>query len=528
MKLLIVDDEQIEREGMEAILKKAFPEVIIKQAKNGYESIQIAKSFHPDLVLMDIKMPGISGLEAIEKLLQDFPEMKFILVTAYDTFDFARQAIRLGVKDYLLKPSKAREITETVGNVLLEIKEEKQKKEEAKRERETLEKTLALAETDIVTQLLFDHVHEVHIDYLVEMLGMKPSNELFVMTVLVNKQDIHIYKEIKENIRTEGLGWVGPYNGNQIPIIAFRDKKHSFRFQAVALAKKILEIASFHKQNWIIGIGRVCRTLSDVRKSYRESLLAFVGSKPNVKYQFYSDVHLLKDSYTRTILKKLEKELQKQLHKGDIHPFRERIMELIQHYEMEGKSCLEAQQGVLEILWVISSTMNEMGLNIDTPRFSFQTENYRQLRTETGVLLDQLIQAFKEYFKQMEADTIQKLQKYIEEHSHENISLEILSERVGLSPIYISRIFKERLGVNYIDFLTECRIEKAKKLLRDPDKSIKEIAIDVGYHEPNYFSKVFKKVTSQSPKEYRHSFFHKVMDRDKVTEKRRNDDEVFV
>ena len=73
-------------------------------------------------------MPGISGLEAIEKLLQDFPEMKFILVTAYDTFDFARQAIRLGVKDYLLKPSKAREITETVGNVLLEIKEENRKK----------------------------------------------------------------------------------------------------------------------------------------------------------------------------------------------------------------------------------------------------------------------------------------------------------------------------------------------------------------------------------------------------------------
>ena len=98
---------------------------------------------------------------------------------------------------------------------------------------------------------------------------------------------------------------------------------------------------------------------------------------------------------------------------------------------MEGKSCLEAQQGVLEILWVISRTMNEMGLNIDTPRFSFQTENYRQLRTETGVLLDQLIQTFKEYFKQMEADTIQKLQKYIEEHSHENISLEILSERVA-------------------------------------------------------------------------------------------------
>jgi len=111
-------------------------------------------------------------------------------------------------------------------------------------------------------------------------------------------------------------------------------------------------------------------------------------------------------------------------------------------------------------------------------------------------------QSYVEYYHRLEADTIQQIKQYIIQHSHEAISLEALGKKVDLSPIYISKMFKERLGVNYIDFLTECRIEKAKKLMGDPEKSIKEITFEVGYHEPNYFSKVFKKMANISPKEY--------------------------
>jgi two-component system response regulator YesN len=103
----------------------------------------------------------------------------------------------------------------------------------------------------------------------------------------------------------------------------------------------------------------------------------------------------------------------------------------------------------------------------------------------------------------MEADTIHQLKQYIMEHSHQDITLDALAKKVGLSPIYLSKMFKEKQGVNYIDFLTECRIEKAKKLMGVPEKSIKEITFEVGYHDPNYFSKVFKKMCSMSPKEYR-------------------------
>lgn len=131
MQLLIVDDEQIERDGMKAILQKSFPSLLINEARNGKMAIEKAKVLKPNLILMDIKMPGINGLEAMETIMQDSPDTKFIMVTAYDTFDYMRKAITLGASDYLLKPSKAVDIIEIVGKVLKEIVQEQKAKAES-------------------------------------------------------------------------------------------------------------------------------------------------------------------------------------------------------------------------------------------------------------------------------------------------------------------------------------------------------------------------------------------------------------
>ncbi|MFC4321470.1 response regulator [Litchfieldia salsa] len=127
IKLLIVDDEQIERDAMKAILQRSFPQLIIELAKNGKIAIEKSQVFKPDVMLMDIKMPGMSGLEAIERISEDSSNIKFIMVTAYDSYDYARSAIKLGVRDYLLKPSKLSEIKEIVGKVLNEIEIERSK-----------------------------------------------------------------------------------------------------------------------------------------------------------------------------------------------------------------------------------------------------------------------------------------------------------------------------------------------------------------------------------------------------------------
>lgn len=510
VKLLIVDDEQVEREGLEAILQKAFPALVIGQAKNGREAVQMAGEFMPDLILMDIKMPGMSGLEAVEQINTDFPGIKFVMVTAYDTFDYARLAMRLGVKDYLLKPSKASEIVETVGRMLEQIKEDRDREEQHKVQQAALQKALSLAETDIVTQLLFDHVHEVHLDMLIEMLEIQSSDEQFVLSVIVPSGGEACYGAIKEKVRKAGSAWVGALYGRQLPIIAFRDPAKEFRCQAIGLAREILSVANpSSTAGWFVGIGNVCGSLNQIRQSYQESLIATMDTSLRAKYRFYTDVPVIDTTSERHVAKQRELQFFDKVRLGEWEEVYEGVMELIQRYENESADLLHTQQRLLELLWVTARIMSEIGVETETPLYTFQAQDYRQLRAETGFLLDRMKHSYNEHYSLMEADTIQRIKQYIINHSHEDISLEALGNKVGLSPIYISKMFKEKLGVNYIDFLTECRIEKAKKLMADPDKSLKEISFDVGYHEPNYFSKVFKKMSGLSPTEYRRTLLGK-------------------
>lgn len=504
VKLLIVDDEQIERDGMRAILHKGFPDIMVEQAKNGKMAVEITSSFLPDLILMDIKMPGMNGLDAIERISQKYPMIKFIMVTAFDTFEFVRQAIKLGVKDYILKPSRASEIIVTVGKVIKQIEEEKSMLVNNKLQQEVLQKTLALVETDVVTQLLFDHVHEVHVDMLVEMLETPLTDEMFVMLIFLPAGSEHLYSAIKERVRSTKSAWIGALYGCYLPIIVFRDKNVTFRLQATMIAGSILSISKGNgEKNLFIGIGNVCQSLDKVRHSYHESLYASMDTTLPVKFRFYKDLPFLEDANNQVLTEHRKKEFADQIRLGQWEQIRIYVLHVIQSLERQNTDLLQAQQRLLEVLWVITRIMSEIGIETELPLFSYKLMNYKELQKETDRLLQQLIQLSEEHFDHIEADAIHQLKQYIMEHSNEDISLDTLAKKVGLSPIYISKMFKEKQGINYIDFLTECRIEKAKKLMADSEKSIKEITYEVGYHDPNYFSKVFKKLSHVSPKEYR-------------------------
>lgn len=510
-KLLIVDDEPIERDGMQAILHKAYPELDIKQAKNGKIAVEMAGEFKPDLILMDIMMPGMNGLEAVAQISEDHPSIKFVMVTAFDMFDYARQAIKLGVKDYLLKPSKASEIVATVGKVLKQSEIEQHSLATSKFQQAAMQNALTVVETDVVTQLLFDHVHEVHIDMLVEMLDIRSTNEKFVMVLLLPQGSEIYYSQVKEKVRQTGSGWVGALYGRQLPIIVFREPHKSFRSQAIFLANEILSIArkSNLQEGWFVGIGNVCDSQDLIRQSYQESLIATMDTTLAVKYRFYSDVPALSAISDGQEAKQLEKQFFEQIRLGQWEQVHVNVMALIHRYENGGAILLQTQQRVLELLWITTRVMSEMGIETEAPFYSLQAQDYRQFRVETEHLIGRMKQSYVEHYDRVEVDKIHLIKQYIFGHSHEDISLDALGRKVDLSPIYISKMFKEKLGINYIDFLTECRIEKAKKLLRDPEKSLKEITYEIGYHEPNYFSKVFKKMCSVSPKEYRNSFLGK-------------------
>ncbi|WP_217591813.1 response regulator [Cohnella sp. GbtcB17] len=521
-KLLIVDDEQIERDGLQAILRRGFPELDIAQAKNGKIAVDMAAELQPDLILMDIKMPGMNGLEAIEQISQAQPGIKFIMVTAYDTFDYARSAIKLGVKDYLLKPSKASEIIATVGKVLSQIEAERSAAETSKRQEDALRKVLPVIEADVVTQLLFDHVHEVHLGELVGLLGESVGGEPFAMCVLLPQGAEGLYGSIREKARQAGGGWVGAMYGRHIPVIAFRDSARSYRSQALALARDLLAVVDAGTPGGalqgasvpgsggsFVGIGGVYDSLDQIRQSYQEALIASSDPTLPVKYRFYADTPVLGMAREGLSAKQWERQFFDRIRLGQWEQVEADVQELLRRCESEGADLLLGQQRALELLWLASRVLLEMGVETESPLFAVQARDYRQLRAETALLLARMRQAFEAHQEQVRPDAIQQIKQYVYEHSHEDISLEAIGKRVGLSPFYVSKLFKEQLGVNYIDFLTECRIDKAKKLMGDPGRSLKEITFEVGYHDPNYFSKVFKKMCDVSPTEYRKTLLGK-------------------
>ena len=168
------------------------------------------------------------------------------------------------------------------------VRQEREAEAISQLQQEKWQKTLTLVETDIVTQLLFDHVHEVHIDMLVEMLDIRSTYEKFVVVVLLPEGAEHYYVPIKEKVREIGDAWVGALYGRQLPIIVFRDQEKSFRSQAITLAKAILSLDKERKgSDWFIGIGQVYESLDEIRQSYQEALIATMDTTLAVKSRFY-------------------------------------------------------------------------------------------------------------------------------------------------------------------------------------------------------------------------------------------------
>lgn len=500
---MIVDDEEIERVSMQKILSESFEGLEMAEAKNGRMAIDLSSSFKPDIILMDIKMPGMNGLDAIKEIMMDFPTIKFVMVTAHDTFQFAREAIKLGVKDYLLKPSKISEIVATVEKVIKEIEVEQERIEKDIKHDLQFEKSRRVLETDMVTQLLFDHVHEVHVDTLMDMLEIKSADEMFVMVILVPERFEKVYAQWVNQIKELGSVWVGALHGRHFPLIVFRNNENSYRSQVTTIVKNGLKDSQNKRGcEWFVGIGEIYESLDQMKESYHEALIAMMDVTRAGTYRFYKDINT-EPNYGDALMEKYKGEFLDQVRLGEWGKIKNHLVMLIKSYEKEKIPLEHTKQRIMELIWRIYHTLAEMGIDIKSGHYFLKEQSYQQFVEEIGMYIEEINLQYERIYNCNEQDTIHQIKQYIKNHSSENISLEMLGDRVGLSAIYISKLFKEKLNINYIDYLTLCRVDKAKEYMLFPEKSIKEIAFEVGYHDPNYFSKVFKKQVGVSPKKYR-------------------------
>ncbi|WP_163539792.1 response regulator [Gracilibacillus sp. YIM 98692] len=438
MRIIIAEDEMLERKAMRKFLEENFHDIeVVGEAANGRQAAKLADEHQPDLMLMDIQMPGMSGLDAMATIYQNHPTTKFIMVTAYDSFDYAKQAISFGVKEYILKPSKKEETIKAIRHVQKEIAEEK----------ETLETKKALFINRLIQGEQAESLKQ----------NLFPNMKSGFFFILSEEQ------ELPETYIT--LDKIGFYASSQT-----LDKADVLK----QMRKLQLELPG----DTYIGIGYPYKQPADLTNSYyeaKQALRHLVQAKKK-KYGFPPQVD--DDTELDAIWQALENGEQEALW----HAFNQHASQITENTGME-------------LYFRIKQLLEEKGRKIPNIELTTLTtpEAWRDFLELASLEVKQSFQS---------KNKIERAKQYIDEHYQEAISLEDVSAYTDLSPNYFASLFHEATGLTFIEYMTATRLKKAKQLLQQNEWSLKEISAEVGYKDPNYFSRVFKKHTGHSPKQY--------------------------
>ncbi|MGN8647249.1 AraC family transcriptional regulator [Gracilibacillus sp. HCP3S3_G5_1] len=503
VKVMLVDDEAIEREGIRMMLHRNRPNAeIIAEAKNGKEAVELAAIHQPDIIFMDIKMPEFDGLVAIEKILEELPDTKCIMVSAFDTFQYAKRAMNFGIKEYLLKPSKVSEVLEAYDRMVAELSE---RKDWNKR----LEQASSLVEMEFILTLMMDHVHEFNTEDWTKWLDIENTKgfaAVFSFHSVSSTPDrakkSNWYRTLKNGLsRLPHPTYVGPLTGYQVPVLVKVENNSLDQFARDA----IQEIQQgLHDCQVYVGVGTIFTDLQDFSRSYEEALYALeqVQSHRSAKYQVFNEQ--MASNRKKRINFEEEKELLEAIKKGDaqqgIHLFDRYFQAILQNANYQVSIIQKTMENFFIVLTRIT---NELGLDQDMQMSFDQFETSTQIKEAAKVHLQNMVRLVRDWRSTGIHGLLLQAKDYIESNYQRNITLEEVADEVGLSSYYLSKLFKEHFHITFVEYVTQTRIAKAKDLLLDDRVSLKEIALTIGYKDPNYFSRVFKKETGVSPSDYR-------------------------
>ena len=470
LSIALVDDEMIERKAMRKIIEDHFGKTIIcGEAANGRQAIQLADEKRPNIMLMDIKMPGIDGLEAIERIKEKHPDIKFIMISAYDSFDYAKQAMKKGVKEYILKPATKEETIQAILNVYREIAEEQMNQERKKYAAEIAKKHFL---QQIMDQNITKDLQTIKQEYFPTMKA-----GFFLVIDLEREEEREILsKKITETYRYSII-----QEKSRAPYIIFIMSEDPIDKAEVLRFVRMLFLTSSGKK-WM-GIGGIYEQLQDFPRSFNEALLALGQLKMQNRDGYGFPTH------TEAAVQEILKEILDCLLQND-------VIRAINHVKQTDEENLQ------RLYVLIKQNLLTKGIDIQNCYI-----NNSKSMSEWESFLQQCSLYVQQFYRSQ--GYVERAKQYIWNHYNELLTLERVAEKVKLSPPYFAKIFKEETGKTFVDYVTELRLEKAKELLLQNQLSFKEISFAVGYRDPNYFSRVFKKYFHMSPREFRNIILKK-------------------
>lgn len=533
MKVIIADDEvKVCQLIYKLIDWKELDMEIIGVSHNGIDALEQIKEKKPDIVITDIRMPGYDGIELIRLCREVNKYIDFIIISGYAEFEYAQQVIKYGVCDYLLKPIKKEEL-------ISNLKKMKDKYADRMNKLTTEEKLQSRLKDDI-EKLRFRIFTEIIFNKSIENGTLDISNinkEYHYKFKEGNFQIISIkmdlgYREIEKNkIRILKSKAIDIFKNNLALEcfdleIYFKDtlgycilnydkgsKKIIRKRLKIALDELLIQKNIFMDLEATLGVGSIVESISKLHESFRLSYYAMeerilLGRGKLIEHVEIRDNH----QYITRILSELNKSMEKTIEILDkdslivsINEFRSRILE---NQNISGEEIIDSVNEILKIyLILIRNNMMEIENKEEfISEFNIYINNCGSVEEIFEYIKEKLLRSLNKIIadkKQADTKPIRIAKEYIKKNYMNQITLEEVSSFVGFNSSYFSNLFKKESGKNFLEYLSETRMNKAKELLKESNLSISVICEKVGYYDIKYFTKSFKKIAGIKPNEYR-------------------------
>lgn len=520
-RVLLVDDEEEIRAGISRKIEwDRLGFGLVGEAGNGREALEMAEQLLPDVVLTDIKMPFMDGLELCRCLQKKLPAAKVIIFSGFDEFEYARQAVGMNVCEYILKPINAGELNE----ILIRLKEQMDQQRIERRDVENLrrryEASLPVLRELFYARLLDGQIPSEQIQERAAQYELNlPEGEWMVALFRVDEREGDFHRDgvllsLQEFLEHQGEKMECPvrtalYNDHVAMMVngarVYRVLEELERLRSLAQSELGVEITA--------GVGLACAGLDEIHRSCMGAYAAldYRVVMGNQKVIYIGDLES-----ALTVSVSLGEEDQHQLASAIKLGQEEKVVEVIRHligriretrldlsqcqlFLMEFSTHLIrlARAGGVELEDVFGDHFTG-AVPIDRFRSYETLENWC---VEKGVCLQRLL-------GQKRTDSagrmIERAKSFIDEnYADSELSVEKLCAYLHLSPAYFSTVFKKETGMSFTAYMTAVRMEEAARLLRETDEKTYLIAEKTGYTDPNYFSYVFKKKYAMSPSKYR-------------------------
>jgi two-component system, response regulator YesN len=521
--VFIVDDENIVLDG---IRKKIDWEsagfTFAGQATDGELAFSMIQEIKPDILITDIKMPFMDGLELSRMLKKIQPWIRIIILSGHDEFDYAKKAISIGVEDYILKPFTPDELLSSLNNVAAVLDKERKQFSDITHMKEELESNIFLLREKFLSDLVLGTIDTASCMQRAEELQINLIAHYYIVSI----SEIHPLNN-NPSILQEAKARLLSLVKNRIDCIAFFIAPDKFVSIIKSNSDTVIEDDCYNLAEAIehelsknidctvvTAIGYSVEHVSHITNSYKDAEHVLKLCNFWNKNRIVNTVDIKKSSDGLLSLQENDPLVDRLKYAGDgeIDNIISQYLELLQ--DNSDHFPVIASYLLVDVIMAVSKLIEDLGGNIKdimpeilTHKFvDNAVQNQETFITEIRRVLTSILKYRNSKMQGRYGDVILKAKNYIEKnYANQDTCLHSVADEVHLSPNHFSTIFSQECGITFIEYLTTVRVEQAKKLLRNTDLKGSDIAYEAGFSDPHYFSFIFKKTTGLSPREYRNN-----------------------